>query len=68
MSSPLDAARSTTRQQDGQAVVQMLIAVAQTAAVEDQRMIQQRAIAVRRGSQLLQEVRETLGVICIDAN
>ena len=44
----------------------MQVAVAHAAAVEDQRVIEQRAVAVRRGLQLLEEVGEQLRVIGVD--
>src|SRR5262249_55825532 len=42
------AAVASARQQDGKIFVQVAVAVAQSAAVDDQRMIQQCAVAVTR--------------------
>ncbi len=43
------------------------IAIAQAAAIDDSRMIQQRAVAIGRGFQLGQEIRELFHVIGVDA-
>src|SRR3954469_2307372 len=51
-------AAATTRDEDRKVGVIVLIAVAEAAAVEDERMIQQGAVAVGRLLQLVQEVRE----------
>ena len=52
--------------QDGQVGVPMQIAVADAAAIEDQRMVQQGTIAVRRRSQPIQKIREMLGLVDVD--
>ena len=45
----------------------MQIAVAHAAAVHDQAVVQQGAVAIRRGRHLFQEVRQHLDVIGVDA-
>ena len=51
------------REDDRQRAEVVLVAVAQRAAVEDQRVIEQRAVAVRRRLQLLEEVGELRHVV-----
>ena len=46
----------------------MAIAVAEPAAVNDHRMIEQRAVSIRRGFELLDEIREKLRMKDIDLN
>src|SRR5882672_11266594 len=50
------------RDQQRQIVVRVYVAVAQRTAIEDRRMVEQVAVAVRSGLQLLQEVGEQFGV------
>ena len=44
----------------------MLVAIAHTAAIQKQRMIQERSVTILCGLQLFHEVREYLHVILID--
>ena len=62
----LDLAPCAPHQQNGQVGVLMYVAVAQAAAVKQNRMVQQTAIAVRRRSQLLQVIREQFRIIDVD--
>ena len=52
--------------QDRQVVVRVLVAVAHAAAVEEQRVIEQGAVAVRRGFQPIEEAREQPQVVGVD--
>ena len=47
-------------------VMQVLVGIAHVGAVENQRMIQQRAVAVGRVLQLVDEIRQALHVILVD--
>ena len=49
-----------------QRIARVLIRIAHAAAVEDQRVIEQRAVAVGRRVQLLQELGEQLDVVGVD--
>src|SRR5262245_1144111 len=62
LESPVRASREDKRQIE----VDVPVAVADAAAVDDHRMIKQRSVAVLRGLQLLQEHREHLDVMLID--
>ncbi len=66
MTSALDLPRRAACQQDGQVLVRVHIAVAQAASVDEHRVIQQVAIAVRRGPQPVQVVREHLDMMRVD--
>ena len=46
--------------------MQVLVAVAEAAAVDDHRVVEQRPVAIGRGFQLLQKVREALDVEAVD--
>ena len=61
-----ESAARTARQHCRQLRVRMKVAVADAAAVHEQRVIQQRAIAVRRRLEPIQEIREQAHVIRID--
>ena len=60
-------AAGLARNQNGKVIMPMLVAVAQSAAVDDERMIEQRAVAIRRGLQFRQEIRELLDMEGVDA-
>ncbi len=66
MASALQRARATARHQRGQRIVIVDIAVAQAASVDQGGVIQQIAVAIRRGLQLVQELREQGQVIILD--
>ena len=66
MRAPLDLVPRATGQQDRQIVRRMNAAVAQSAAIKNHGMIQQRAITVRRRSQFLQVMREQCGMKNVD--
>ena len=46
--------------------MQMLIGIAHIAAIEQERMIQQRAVAVRSPGELVDEIRDHFDVILVD--
>src|SRR5690606_9580115 len=56
VASTLQATGSTTCQQQRQRIVVVLVGVAHAAAVQDHRVVQQAAIAIRRFTEFLQEV------------
>ena len=62
----LQLARRAAGEDDRQRIEVVLVAVAQAAAVEHHRVIEQRAVAVGRRLQLLEEVAEHLHVIAVD--
>src|SRR4029077_331923 len=64
--STLDLARPSTRQQGGNVIVQMQVAVAQAGAIEDHHMVEYSAVTVRRILQFLQEIREHADMVRID--
>ena len=59
-------AGSAARDYYGQRIVIVLIAVAHAAAIENEGVIQQRAVAVRRGPELLEKIGQKLGVVAVD--
>ena len=58
VSATLDLAIATPQHQDGNVIVDVEIAVAQAAAVQDDRMIEQLSVAIGSGSHLLHIVGE----------
>ena len=62
----LDLAVALAQDHVGQRIVVVQVAVAHVAAVQDDRMIQQRAVAILRGRQLLDELGEHLRVVVLD--
>ena len=66
MAIALQPAGCAARDDDGQGIVIVLIAVAHAAAVEDHGMIEQRAVAVCGRTQFLDEVRQQAGVVAVD--
>ena len=65
MAIALELPGCSTNQQVRHIVVQVLVRVAHVAAVKDERMIQQRAIAVRSILQLVDKIRQALDVLLI---
>ena len=63
---PLSLPFSSADQHVRHVVVQVLVGVAHVAAVENQRMIEQRAVAVLGLRQLVDKVRQHLHVILVD--
>ena len=61
----LKRAAGAPGQHDRQRIMVVRVAVAHAAAVEDQRVIQQRAVAVRQLCELVEEVREQARVIAV---
>src|SRR3954462_13848825 len=55
-------AAAATDDEDGKVFVEMAIAVAQAAAVDDDRVVQQRTVSIRRLLELTDESREPLPV------
>src|SRR5256885_14599382 len=66
MPSPANAAGTPTGEENGEIVRVMEVAVPHPAAVQDQHVVEQRAVAVRRRLQLLEVVRELLRVVRVD--
>src|SRR5215468_12474565 len=66
MAISLQLSRSAAEKHDGQGIVIVLIAVAHAAAVENHRMVEQIAVAVRRLRQFFDEVSEHLYVVFVD--
>src|SRR6266508_1797592 len=64
--SALDLPGAAARHDQWQCRVRMDIAVAQAAAVEDEGMIEQRAVAVGNGAQLVEEFSKQLRVVSVD--
>ena len=62
----LQPAGGAADQQDRQVVVRVQVAVAHAAAVEEHRVIEQVAVAVRGRLQLLEEDREQVEVVHVD--
>ena len=65
VASTFDAARSTARKQHRQRRVIVLIAVAHGAAVEDDGMVKEGSIAIRRVLQFVEQVSEYASVVAI---
>ena len=66
MTAALQLTRSAAGQEDRQRIVIVLVAVAQGAAIENQRMIEQRAVAVGRRLQLFEEVGQDIHVVAVE--
>src|SRR5262245_11636745 len=66
MQMSFEGAARATGQEHRNAFVVMQIRVAERRTVEDQRMVQQRAVTVRRFLQLIQEVRNHTHVVFVD--
>jgi hypothetical protein len=64
----LDAAVTLAEHDVRQRVVVVQVAVRHVAAVQDDRVVEQRAVAVLRVGQLLDELREDLRVVVLDAD
>lgn len=66
MVSRLELPAEFAGQQTWQIRMTVQVAVAHAAAIHDEAVVEQGAVAIRRGLQLLQEVRQQLDVIRID--
>ena len=66
MTPRLELPAELTRQQTRQIEMPVQIAITHSAAIEDQALIQERALAFRRRLQLLQEVAQQLNVVGVD--
>jgi hypothetical protein len=66
MAAALDRSGAPTHNNRGERAVSMPIAVADAAAKQEDRMIEQRAVAVRCGSKFLEVIREQRHVIGLD--
>ena len=62
----LELPRRSADQNVRHVVMQVLVRIAHVGAVEDQRMIQQRAVAIRSVLQLVDEIRQALHVILVE--
>src|SRR5262245_18163761 len=67
VASTLEGAIAATDYRDGQIIVRVPVAVGEATAVQDQRPVQQRAVAVPRAGELCQEVGKQHHVMRIDA-
>jgi len=63
---PLDLARAAACQHNRQIVVRMQIPITDAAPIKDQGMIEEIAVAIRRGTQPLKIIGQHLGVEDID--
>ena len=68
MLSTLDPGSPAGDKQERQIRIEVQIPVAQRAAVKDKRLIEQRAIAVRRGTQLVEVIGQHLRMEDVDLN
>src|SRR5262245_45280262 len=66
MAAAVEPTGSSTRKDMRRIVMLMLIRIAHVRAVENQRVVEQSSVAVRRGLQLVEEVRQHLNVITVD--
>ena len=66
MAVALELTRRAAHQNVRHIVVQVLVGIAHVGPVEDQRVVEQRAVAIRRLLQLVDEVREALHVVLVD--
>src|ERR1700674_4479966 len=68
MASALDPGSGAGDKQERKIRIEVLIAVAQRAAVKDKRVIEERTVAVRRGAQLVQIIGQHLCMKDVDLN
>src|SRR5215831_3154714 len=66
MAIPLHFSCGTTDGNDREIGMDVLVAIAHSAAIKEQRMIQNAAVTIRSGLQLLQEFREKRQMVRID--
>src|SRR5262249_15066709 len=66
MTPALDASRAAADEHQRQVVARVPLAVRNAGAVQNRRVIEQRAVAVRRRTQLRQILREQLRVVAVD--
>ena len=66
VASAVDAGRLAADEGDRQVVVEVRVAVADAGAVEEQRVVEHHAVALRHRRQLLDQVRELLEVVLVD--